>query len=221
MTLGLMWEIERKIIGEIVTEMNSAPKRALDFACGTGRVLSRVADLVPECVGVDISAPMLEIARQRCPGATLIEADLTVDPTSVTGTFDLITSFRFLLNAQANLRTAVLRTLRTRIEDEGLFITNFHQNPTSLTGVYLRAITRIRGRTRPNMIGLTEACQLLRANGFEPVAVRGYGYLLQRTKRLPLAPLIGAIEKRLADWNPLPSLALNFIVAARPIAVAS
>jgi SAM-dependent methyltransferase len=220
-TLGLMWEIERKIIGEIVAEMAPAARRALDFACGTGRILSRVEELVPECVGVDISAPMLEVAKQRCPGATLVEADLTVDPASVTGTFDLVTSFRFLLNAQADLRASVLRTLRARIDDGGLFITNFHRNPISATGVYLRAMTRLRGREQAKMMGLGEASQLLRANGFEPVAVRGYGYLLQRTERIPLAPIVGAMEKRLAEWNPVPSLALNFIVAARPVPVAS
>jgi ubiquinone/menaquinone biosynthesis C-methylase UbiE len=221
MTLGLMWQIERKIIGEIVAEMAPAPKRALDFACGTGRILSRVEELVPECVGVDISAPMLEVARQRCPGATLVEADLSADPASVTETFDLITSFRFLLNAQAELRAAALGALRARIDDGGLFITNFHRNPISATGVYLRAMARLRGREQAKMIGLAEASQLLRANGFEPVVVRGYGYLLQRTERLTLAPIVGAVEKRLAAWNPVPSLALNFIVAARPIPVAS
>ena len=47
------------------------------------------------------------------------------------------------------------------------------------------------------MIGLAEARRLLRASGFEPVAVRGYGYVLHRTERLPFAPIVGAVEKRL------------------------
>ena len=66
MTLGLMWQIERKIIGEIVAGTDTAPKRAQEFACGTGRILSRVEELVPECVGVDLSASMPEAALPGC-----------------------------------------------------------------------------------------------------------------------------------------------------------
>lgn len=215
--VGLMWEIEKTIISETVSGMSIAPKRALDFACGTGRILSHVEDLVPETFGVDVSAAMLGVARERCKKATLIEADLSVDRDRVTGTFDLITSFRFLLNAQDRLRSSVLKSLRAKIADNGLLIVNFHRNPNSLTGMYLRAVGRLRGRENPNMIDLADAIQLLRSNGFEPEIVRGYGYLLHRTERVPFAPLVSAIEKKLADWNLLASIAQNFIVAARPI----
>ena len=216
-TLNLFWEIERGILDEIVAGMSSPPARALDFACGTGRVLSHVATLAPEVVGVDVSAPMLELARARCPSAKIVEADLTVDPSPVAGRFDLITAFRFFLNAQNDLRAGVLGALRELLTDRGLLVANFHLNPRSLTGVYIRTMSRIRGRPQPLVIGLGEALRLLRTNGFDPVAVRGYGYLLHRTQHVPLAPVLSPLERGLARWNPAPGTALNFIVAARPV----
>lgn len=215
-TLNLFWGIERRILGEVVSQMRPAPVRALDFACGTGRILSRLGQLVPEVVGVDVSAPMLELARQRCPDATLLQADWTAQPATAE-VFDLATAFRFLLNAQAELRCAALGALHARLRERGLLVANFHLNPRSLTGLYLSAMTRLRRRSRPIMMGLGEARRLLLANGFEPLAVHGYGYLLHRTHRVPLAPLVGAAERTFSAWNPLPALAQNFIVVARRI----
>ena len=65
-------------------------------------------------------------------------------------------------------------------------------------------------------MGLDQACSLLRANGFDPAIIRGYGYLLQRSERLLFARSVRAVEKKLAEWNVAPSLALNFIIAAHP-----
>jgi len=215
-TLNLFWEIERTIISELLAGMNPRPQRALDFACGTGRVLSLLEELVPETVGVDISAPMLEIARKRCAGSRIIEADLTNDPDRVEGRFDVVSTFRFLLNAQPELRAAVLQRLRALLADQGLLVVNFHLNPRSLTGFYMDTAVRLR-KQRHCTLTLRQADQILRENGFEPVSVRGYGYLFHRTLRVPLPSVIGPIERRLAEWNPAPGLALNFIVAARPI----
>lgn len=215
-TLNLMWEIEREIIGNAVSRMSPKPQRALDFACGTGRILSEVARWVPEVVGVDVSSAMIEIARSRCPNTTIIEADLTADPDVISDRFDLITSFRFLLNAQPDLRSAALRALRSRICNGGLLLTNFHLNPMSLTGVYHAAMSRIRGIEPRTMMTLGEARQLLRENGFEPVDVRGYGYLLYRKKRPRFVASVGAVERKLAAWNTVPALAQNFIISARP-----
>ncbi|HLW52695.1 MAG TPA: class I SAM-dependent methyltransferase [Candidatus Angelobacter sp.] len=41
--------------------------RALDFGCGVGRVTRRLAEQFVETVGVDVSRPMLELARRYNP----------------------------------------------------------------------------------------------------------------------------------------------------------
>ena len=45
--------------------------RAVDVACGTGRHLTRLAELGHHVVGVDQSPQMLEVARQKMPHARL------------------------------------------------------------------------------------------------------------------------------------------------------
>jgi len=214
-TLQLMWEIERRIITEVIESVRPRPARALDFACGTGRILSHVGDLVSDTTGVDVSGPMLAVARERCPRSTIIQADLTSDPDRLEGDFDLITSFRFLLNAEPDLRAGVLKALRARIRTHGVLVVNFHFNPNSLTGLYIRLMTRVRGRELPKMATLREACGLLRTNGFEPASIHGYGYLLHRTVRVPFPAIKSRLERGIARWDPAPSLAHNFIVVCR------
>jgi len=47
----------------------------LDVACGTGLHLPHLARRF-DCVGVDLDARMLAVARERCPDVPLIEADM-------------------------------------------------------------------------------------------------------------------------------------------------
>ncbi len=49
--------------------------RVLDLCCGTGVLLADLAAGGIEVVGLDGSRPMLEYARRRLPGATLVQAD--------------------------------------------------------------------------------------------------------------------------------------------------
>jgi ubiquinone/menaquinone biosynthesis C-methylase UbiE len=50
--------------------LSDAPRGvALDAACGTGRHAAFLADLGHEVIGVDITPAMLDIARQKVPGA--------------------------------------------------------------------------------------------------------------------------------------------------------
>lgn len=49
--------------------------RVLDVGCGAGTLLEASLEAGAEPVGVDISAPMVEAARRRAPGAVVLEAD--------------------------------------------------------------------------------------------------------------------------------------------------
>jgi SAM-dependent methyltransferase len=67
--------------------------RVLDAGCGTGRVMIRLAELGHDCVGVDLDASMLAVARQRAPELPWYQADLAgFDPAAlgITGDFDLV-----------------------------------------------------------------------------------------------------------------------------------
>lgn len=51
--------------------------RVLDAGCGTGRVAIRLAELGYDCVGVDLDASMLDVARRAAPQLPWILADLS------------------------------------------------------------------------------------------------------------------------------------------------
>lgn len=60
----------------------------LDAGCGTGRVAIRLADRGFACVGVDLDASMLDVARSRAPDLRWVEADLC--DLDLGETFDLV-----------------------------------------------------------------------------------------------------------------------------------
>jgi SAM-dependent methyltransferase len=51
-------------------------RTVLELACGTGSILKQLQSDY-EVTGLDLSAPMLEVAAEKVPGVHLIEADMT------------------------------------------------------------------------------------------------------------------------------------------------
>ena len=155
---------EARHLRDIVARTFGAKKvaRCLDFACGTGRITQVVASLAAETVGVDVASGMLEVARAKVPMATFVHADLTTDARDL-GTFDLITSFRFLGNAQDEIRIAALRTLNALQPTGGLLIVNNHRNPLGLA----RIVARARGDRQRLELTHARLRRLLRRAGYE------------------------------------------------------
>lgn len=93
--------------------------RILEVGCGTGRVLRYLLERGCQVTGVDISAEMLDIARQRLAAfeqagqLRLLNHDLLIQP--LTGTFDRVFvtfyTFNYFLDAPerffSNLRSAL------------------------------------------------------------------------------------------------------------------
>jgi SAM-dependent methyltransferase len=57
--------------------------RLLDAGCGTGRVAARLAELGHHCLGVDVDASMLAVARHAAPDLTWVAGDLAALPEQV------------------------------------------------------------------------------------------------------------------------------------------
>src|SRR4051812_9198388 len=64
----------------------------LDVGCGSGVCLAVAAGRGARVTGVDASAALLELARERVPGADLRAADMEALPFD-DDTFDLVTGF--------------------------------------------------------------------------------------------------------------------------------
>ncbi|MCB9591506.1 MAG: methyltransferase domain-containing protein [Sandaracinaceae bacterium] len=72
-------------------------RRVLEIGCGTGLLLSRIAELADEAVGVDLSPGMLEQARAR--GLEVVEGSATALPFE-DASFDLAFSFKVLAHVE-------------------------------------------------------------------------------------------------------------------------
>jgi SAM-dependent methyltransferase len=71
--------------------LDRAPTSVLDVGCGTGRDLFYLSRSIPSCVGIDLSASMIDYAKRRYPGLNFHCADMSTF--RLNQTFDLIISF--------------------------------------------------------------------------------------------------------------------------------
>src|ERR1700710_2053556 len=97
---SFIWQRQRPVLERIVENFqttHSQPVRLLDFACGTGRVLSVLEPLVHAADGVDISENMIAVARVKCIKSRLLVGDILTNTELLQPGYDLISCFRFLL----------------------------------------------------------------------------------------------------------------------------
>jgi SAM-dependent methyltransferase len=174
---------------------------------------------VPETYGVDVSPDMLAIARDRCRRSRLIARDVTTstEPLDVPVPVDVVTSFRFFLNAEPGLRRAALNWIHGMVTPGGRLIANFHLNPNSLRGTYLRA--RLLRRRRMPMLSPREITDLLGDAGFVIEDMQGYEYLPYRRDGAHLiAPRVRArVEHALSAGRGPRRFAGCHLVVARPV----
>ena len=130
---GLEWLVEQRLLTGVLQELVAGGScSSADFACGTGRILEFLSDRFPSVTGIDISPEMLELARSRCPRATLIQGDVTTNHGLAPGPFDLITAFRFFLNAEPVLRSQVLAWMRRSLRQAWCGYREFPSKPGEL-----------------------------------------------------------------------------------------
>ena len=117
--------------------LSSDPNTAyLDFACGTGRIAEVFRDLIRTKVGVDTSAGQLAVARAKVPDAEFVHGNVLTEPGLLGGRrFNLITSFRLLLNLEPENRVPILRAIRELLTTDGYLIVDNHMNRYSILGL--------------------------------------------------------------------------------------
>jgi len=79
---------EAEAVLALIQARRPGARDLLDVACGTGRHLEHFAGRLA-CTGVDLDPAMLDRARRRCPGVTLVRADMT--DLALDGGFDVVT----------------------------------------------------------------------------------------------------------------------------------
>ena len=173
-----LWTREQEILLKIL-EKNFADRdvHLLDFACGTGRITALLEKRVKTSTGVDVSGSMLAIAREKLKRTQIIEADITVQNVLKPRKFNLITAFRFFLNAEPELRTATLRALVEVLDEDGYFVFNNHRNWSSPWTKLAYAYHR---RKNPegmfNVMSIREMEELVQGVGLEIVELYPVGF---------------------------------------------
>jgi predicted TPR repeat methyltransferase len=131
-----IWQLQQPVLKQLLSAFRQnrpQPVRLLDFACGTGRIISFLEPMVDSADGVDLSEQMVDVARTKCQKARLMAGDILAQPALLPEPYDIITCFRFVLNVEPTLRSQALRQLRRSIrEPDGLLLVNVHGNSRSL-----------------------------------------------------------------------------------------
>ena len=177
-----LWSREQLALTNLVGDFfEGRDIHLLDFACGTGRIVGFLEDRVTTAVAVDVSESMLERAKQKLRRTELIQADITKNNVLKGRKFNLITAFRFFLNAEPGLRRSALKVLVALLDEDGYFVFNNHRNRTS-------PLVRFRYNRRhkkKNFMSMTEMSDMVRQVGLEIVKIYPVGFLPLRRITLP------------------------------------
>lgn len=185
---AFLWRREQIVLDEILSGA-SGIRCALDFACGTGRITSFLAERVDDVTGVDVSESMLSQARTRVPSASLLRVDLTSgDHPLMSRRFDLITSFRFFVNAEDSLRRAAMSALSGLLAPGGTIVFNNHHHIGSPYIRTVRAAELARGRPYRSM-SRAEMEELAESAGLRIDSIHSVGVVHIPKVRLSVATL--------------------------------
>ena len=217
----LLWHIERDQLRAILADLRSVKSRieALDFASGTGRITAFIENEVEAATGIEISQAMCDIASQKVERAKILCADILSAEGQVEGKYDLITAFRFFLNADPALRLGAMKALAARLRDgQSLLVFNNHGNLWShklMMWPYYRLRQMGKGpRATGNYLTTEELRPLLEATGLRLNRVLPCGYY--STKAIRLAGFKRALrwERRAAKSRLLGPLCVNQLYVA-------
>lgn len=177
---SLIWDVFVKpwLFERLQTAREAGTQRYLDFACGTGRILKVGHKVFGNATGIDISESMLSYARNRVPDAHLRCLDVTREDESTNeiGTFDCVTMFRFLRNAEPELRRGVLHWLAKHMEKNAVLVVNNHGNTTSVLGFIQKLAFWLPDEER-NLLSRQQTFDLLAEAGFSVESWDGYRIL--------------------------------------------
>jgi len=221
-----IWEWEQVVLKDILDKKLKHDSNILDFACGTGRVLDFLKTQTLNVTGVDISPEMLETSKANHPELEIIQADLTRDNIFLgKRTFDVISSFRFFLNAQNTLRLEALKALHPLLKDDGIFIFNNHGNSASLGLIADKMVLEFKNLYRSpekqhhiNLLSHSKMKSLLSETGFEIVDIhhRSVVPVMSEKTSKDVSKLEG-LENWFSSRSAFRSLARNIIYVCKKV----
>lgn len=173
-----LWRQEQRVLAEVLDHYYAKrPVHLLDFACGTGRIAGFLENRVASSCGVDVSGSMLSVACKKLSHTRLLQMNLVEECPFPRASFNLITAFRFFLNAEPELREAATKVLASLLADDGFFVFNIHRNSHSLNYWLTRFYCRFHHSQPEVASSIGECSQPLRVAGLTIVRVYPVGLL--------------------------------------------
>ncbi|MFB9265024.1 class I SAM-dependent methyltransferase [Bradyrhizobium erythrophlei] len=210
-----LWRhVEQPLLENVLRPLGGPKRTVLDFACGTGRITRVAAMFFGSVVGVDVSKAML-VAAPVPDDVTLICIDITKAPLGQA--FDVVTAFRFFLNAEDTLRRDALRAIYRHLRERGTLVCNIHLNATSPMGLASRVMSWLNPARRRKTLTFNQFSKILTEEGFEIVATTPYGFLPRPGRFLPrlCEALLVPFENGCRKLNVPGRFAENFLVVSR------
>lgn len=173
-----LWSREQEIILQILDKYFASREiHLLDFACGTGRIAGFLEDRVTTSTGIDVSDSMLAIAGNKLHRTEIVNADITEENILKPRKFNLITSFRFFLNAEPQLRTSAMGAIAELLTDDGYLIFNNHH---SVGSPWIRLLNAWHLKKDPegtfNVMSIDQMAELAAGAGMEIVEIYPAGF---------------------------------------------
>ncbi|GAA3201967.1 class I SAM-dependent DNA methyltransferase [Actinocorallia longicatena] len=165
--------------GEWLLERLTPGSRVLDAGCGTGLpTAAQITAAGHHLTGVDVSARMIELARENVPGAEFRQADLSA--AGLGDGYDAIVAFFVLLMIPLDGIPEALRLLHDRLRPGGLFClsmveADLEDVPIAFLGQELIVSAYLR----------EELQELVEAAGFVVEELNVISYAPQTTKAVP------------------------------------
>jgi SAM-dependent methyltransferase len=100
-----------------------APKSALDFGCGVGRLLIPIARRVQRAVGIDVAPAMLDLAKRHAKEAGLSNVTLRASDdglSGIDGPFDLVNTYIVLQHIPPERGYRLMHELLERVAIGGI-----------------------------------------------------------------------------------------------------
>jgi len=211
-----LWSREQGIILQILDKyFDGRDIHLLDFACGTGRIAGFLENRVTTSTGIDVSDSMLAIARNKLHRTEVINADITEENILKPKKFNLITSFRFFLNAEPELRSAAMRAIAELLSEDGYFVFNNHH---SLGSPWIRLLNARHLKKNPqgifNVMSIDQMKRLVEGAGMEIIEIYPAGFF--HPPKLPISYRLNhALDSVASRFNFLARFSENPIAVCR------
>lgn len=172
-----IYAVEDIVFLEYLKKYAKKDSKILDFACWTGRKTSFLKKHYDNVIWFDISDAMLSVAKEKYPNIDFRKVDLWKD--NIKEKFDVITAFRFFLNAELSLKKSILNNMKNILNKEWTIIFNIHYNTYSIAYLVQKIWYFIWTTTRnQNGVSYWEMKRIVKECWYEIVESKWYSYLL-------------------------------------------